>query len=171
MGYSTWKIKLKPKSSFITPIQSDTLFGSMIWALKMIEGEKFIENIIEETKNYNPPFIFSNPIINGNYPIFGELSEEFLDEIDNTKLKKFDRKRIEFYKAIKKKKYISRSIFEELLNGKKLEQIYLEVLEGKRDFSTLEKRKNPRNSRINENFLEEMLNGTTDENKKINFLR
>ena len=49
MGYSTWKIKLKPKSSFITPIQSDTLFGSMIWALKMIEGEKFIENIIEET--------------------------------------------------------------------------------------------------------------------------
>lgn len=168
MGYSTWKIKLKPKSSFITPIQSDTLFGSMIWALKMIEGEKFIENIIEETKNYNPPFIFSNPIINGNYPIFGELSEEFLNEIDNTKLKKFDRKRIEFYKAMKKKKYISRSVFEELLNGKKLEQIYLEVLEGKRDFSTLEKRKNPRNSRINENFLEEMLNGTTDENKKIN---
>ena len=45
MGYSTWKIKLKPKSSFITPIQSDTLFGSMIWALKMIEGEKFIEII------------------------------------------------------------------------------------------------------------------------------
>ena len=168
MGYSTWKIKLKPKSSFITPIQSDTLFGSMIWALKMIEGEKFIENIVEETKNYNPPFIFSNPIINGNYPIFGELSEEFLDEIDNAKLKKFDRKRIEFYKAMKKKKYISRSVFEELLNGKKLEQIYLEVLEGKRDFSTLEKRKNPRNSRINENFLEEMLNGTTDENKKIN---
>ena len=168
MGYSTWKIKLKPKSSFITPIQSDTLFGSMIWALKMIEGEKFIENIVEETKNYKPPFIFSNPIINGNYPIFGELSEEFLDEIDNTKLKKFDRKRIEFYKAIKKKKYISRSVFEELLNGKKLEQIYLEVLEGKRDFSTLEKRKNLRNSRINENFLEEMLNGKTDENKKIN---
>ena len=58
MGYSTWKIKLKPKSSFITPIQSDTLFGSMIWTLKMIEGEKFIENIVEETKNYNPPFIF-----------------------------------------------------------------------------------------------------------------
>ena len=168
MNYSIWKIDLKPKSSFITPIQSDTLFGSMIWALKMIEGEKFIENIVEETKNYNPPFIFSNPIINGNYPIFGELSEEFLDEIDNTKLKKFDRKRIEFYKAMKKKKYISRSVFEELLNGKKLEQIYLEVLEGKRDFSTLEKRKNPRNSRINENFLEEMLNGTTDENKKIN---
>ncbi len=111
MGYSTWKIKLKPKSSFITPIQSDTLFGSMIWALKMIEGEKFIENIVEETKNYNPPFIFSNPIINGNYPIFGELSEEFLDEIDNIKLKKFDRKRIEFYKAMKKKKYISRINF------------------------------------------------------------
>ena len=168
MGYSTWKIKLKPKSSFITPIQSDTLFGSMIWALKMIEGEKFIENIVEETKNYNPPFIFSNPIINGNYPIFGELSEEFLDEIDNAKLKKFDRKRIEFYKAMKKKKYISRSVFEELLNGKKLEQIYLEVLEGKRDFSTLEKRKNPRNSKISEDFLEEILNGKTDENKTIN---
>ena len=168
MNYSIWKIKLKPKSSFLTPIQSDTLFGSMIWALKMIEGEEFIETLVEETKNYNPPFIFSNPIINGNYPIFGELSKEFLNEIDNVKLKEFDRKKIEFYKAIKKKKYISRGVFEELLNGKKLEQIYLDVLEGKRDFSNLEKRKNPRNSKINENFLEEILNGKTDENKTIN---
>ena len=168
MNYNIWKIKLKPKSSFLTPIQSDTLFGSMIWALKMIEGEEFIETLVEETKNYNPPFIFSNPIINGNYPIFGELSKEFLDEIDNVKLKEFDRKKIEFYKAIKKKKYISRGVFEELLNGKKLEQIYLDVLEGKRDFSNLKKRKNPRNSKINENFLEEILNGKTDENKTIN---
>ena len=167
MNYSIWKIKLKPKSSFLTPIQSDTLFGSMIWALKMIEGEEFIETLVEETKNYNPPFIFSNPIINGNYPIFGELSKEFLDEIDNVKLKEFDRKKIEFYKAIKKKKYISRGVFEELLNGKKLEQIYLDVLEGKRDFSNLEKRKNPRNSKISEDFLEEILNGKTDENKTI----
>ena len=168
MNYSIWKIKLKPKSSFITPIQSDTLFGSMIWALKIIEGEEFIEIVVENTKNYQPPFIFSNPIINGNYPIFGELSKKFLDEIDNVKLKNFDRKKIEFYKAIKKKKYISRGVFEELLNGKKLEQIYLDILEGKRDFSTLEKRKNPRNSKINENFLEEILNGKTDENKIIN---
>ena len=168
MNYNVWKIKLKPKSSFLTPIQSDTLFGSMIWALKMMEGEEFIETLVEETKNYNPPFIFSNPIINGNYPIFGELSKEFLDEIDNVKLKEFDRKKIEFYKAIKKKKYISRGVFEELLNGKKLEQIYLDVLEGKRDFSNLEKRKNPRNSKISEDFLEEILNGKTDENKTIN---
>ena len=165
------EIKLKPKSSFLTPIQSDTLFGSMIWALKIIEGEEFIQTLVEETKNYQPPFIFSNPIINGNYPIFGELSKEFLDEIDNVKLKNFDRKKIEFYKAIKKKKYISRGVFEELLNGKKLEQIYLDVLEGKRDFSNLEKRKSPRNPsnpKINENFLEEILNGKTDENKTIN---
>ena len=168
MDYNIWKIKLKTKSSFITPIQSDTLFGIMIWALKIIEGEEFVETLIEDTKNYNPPFIFSNPIINGNYPIFGELSKEFLDEIDNTELKKFDRKRIEFYKALKKKKYIRRNVFEELLKGKKLEQIYLEVLEGKRDFSTLEKRKNPRNSKINESFLEEILNGKTDENKIVN---
>ena len=168
MNYSIWKIKLKPKSSFLTPIQSDTLFGSMIWALKMMEGEEFIETLVEETKNYNPPFIFSNPIINGNYPIFGELSKEFLDEIDNVKLKEFDKKKIEFYKAIKKKKYISRGVFEELLNGKKLEQIYLDVLEEKRDFSNLEKRKNPRNSKISEDFLEEILNGKTDENKTIN---
>ena len=69
---------------------------------------------------------------------------------------------------MKKKKYISRSVFEELLNGKKLEQIYLDVLEGKRDFSNLEKRKNPRNSKISEDFLEEILNGKTDENKTIN---
>lgn len=168
MNYSIWKIDLKPKSSFITPIQSDTLFGTMIWALKMIEGEEFIETLIEETKNYQPPFIFSNPIINGNYPIFGELSKEFLDKIDDVKLKDFDRKKIEFYKALKKKKYISRGVFEELLNGVKLDQIYLDVLEGKRDFSTLEKRKNPRNSEISEDFLEEILNGKTDENSTNN---
>ena len=139
MNYNTWKLKIRPTSSFITPIQSDTLFGSMIWALKIQYGDEFVENIIEKTKNYNPPFIFSNPIINGNYPIFGELSKEFLDEIDYVKFKGFDRKRIEFYKALKKKKYVSKNVFEELLNGKKIEKIYLEVLDGIRDFSTLEK--------------------------------
>lgn len=166
MNYNTWKLKIRPTSSFITPIQSDTLFGSMIWALKIQYGDEFVENIIEKTKNYNPPFIFSNPIINGNYPIFGELSKEFLDEIDYVKFKGFDRKRIEFYKALKKKKYVSKNVFEELLNGKKIEKIYLEVLDGIRDFSTLEKRKIPRNQKITEEFLEDILSGKKDENNK-----
>ena len=168
MNYNTWKLKIRPTSSFITPIQSDTLFGSMIWALKIQYGDEFVENIIEKTKNYNPPFIFSNPIINGNYPIFGELSKEFLDEIDYVKFKGFDRKRIEFYKALKKKKYVSKNVFEELLNGQKIEKIYLEVLDGVRDFSTLEKRKTPRNQKITEEFLEDILSGKKDENNKLN---
>lgn len=168
MSYNTWKLKIRPTSSFITPIQSDTLFGSMIWALKIRYGDEFVENIIEETRNYNPPFIFSNPIINGNYPIFGELSKEFLDEIDNVKFKGFDRKRIEFYKALKKKKYVSKNVFEELLNGQKIEKIYLEVLDGVRDFSTLEKRKTSRNQKITEEFLEDILSGKKDENNKLN---
>ena len=166
MNYNTWKLKIRPTSSFITPIQSDTLFGSMIWALKIRYGDGFVENIIEETRNYNPPFIFSNPIINGNYPIFGGLSNKFLDEIDDVKFKGFDRKRIEFYKALKKKKYVSKNVFEELLNGKKIEKIYLEVLDGVRDFSTLEKRKTPHNQKITEEFLEDILSGKKDENNK-----
>ncbi len=67
---------------------------------------------------------------------------------------------------MKKKKYVSKNVFEELLNGKKIEKIYLEVLDGIRDFSTLEKRKIPRNQKITEEFLEDILSGKKDENNK-----
>ena len=45
MSYKTYKMTIKAKSTFITPIQSDTLFGQMIWAIKYTQNDEMVEKI------------------------------------------------------------------------------------------------------------------------------
>ncbi|RRD40019.1 hypothetical protein EII29_04210 [Leptotrichia sp. OH3620_COT-345] len=163
MTYKIWKITIEPKSSFVTPLQSDTLFGSMIWSLKILFGNEVAEKAVADTKNYNPPFIFSNAIINNQFPIFGKLSEEFYRKIDNEILNGYDVEKIEFYKVIRKKSTVDKKVFGELLNGVKLEQMYFDVLEGKRKLSTLEKTDKKISEGQYRKFLKEMFKENKEE--------
>ncbi len=36
----TYKLTIRPRSSFHTPLQSDTIFGHLLWALRYIEGDE-----------------------------------------------------------------------------------------------------------------------------------
>ncbi|RDY23792.1 hypothetical protein CHF27_006630 [Romboutsia maritimum] len=68
MAYNIYEWKINPKSSFMTKLQSDTIWGHIIWAIRYLEGEEYLENILEQFEDNNSPFIVSNGFISGYLP-------------------------------------------------------------------------------------------------------
>ncbi|MGF6907603.1 type III-A CRISPR-associated RAMP protein Csm4 [Fusobacterium sp. PH5-44] len=58
--YQTYLWKIKPMSSYITPWQSDTIYGHLLWGIKLFYGEDEINATIKEFEEKKPPFIVSN---------------------------------------------------------------------------------------------------------------
>ncbi|MCT4593243.1 MAG: hypothetical protein N4A57_03075 [Anaeromicrobium sp.] len=63
-----YRIKIKPKSSYITPWQSDTIFGSLCWVIANYEGEKVLKEFLQGYRQNNVPFVVSNGFINDLLP-------------------------------------------------------------------------------------------------------
>ncbi len=61
------KITIKPITSFITPFQSDTLFGSFAWAYRYIFGEDALKKLLKDFTT-NPFIVFSDGFIKGFLP-------------------------------------------------------------------------------------------------------
>ncbi len=96
--YKIYRWKIKPLSSFITPWQSDTIYGHIFWALRFLYGEEELKNVIDEFKSFNPPFICSNGFINDYIPYFGSKVVEKNIKNDVKELEKIKRlKRIKEY--------------------------------------------------------------------------
>lgn len=66
--YKEYRLKIKPLSTYITPWQSDTFVGHLFWAIKFIEGDGYLEKLINDSKNLEPPFIFSDGFVEGYLP-------------------------------------------------------------------------------------------------------
>ncbi|WP_319371669.1 type III-A CRISPR-associated RAMP protein Csm4 [uncultured Ilyobacter sp.] len=96
--YKEYRLKIKPLSSYITPWQSDTFVGHIFWAVRYIEGEEYLKELLEESKDLMPPFIFSDGIIGNQLPKpdyppvkrsrLIELGKEYFGENSYTALKK-----------------------------------------------------------------------------------
>ncbi len=56
----TYRLKLKPQSSFLTPWQADTIFGSLCWIMAWRKGADALAKFLDEYKNDNPPFVLSD---------------------------------------------------------------------------------------------------------------
>jgi CRISPR-associated protein Csm4 len=56
----TYRLKLKPKSSFITPWQADTIFGSLCWIMAWRKGAESLTQFLSEYRKGNPCFILSD---------------------------------------------------------------------------------------------------------------
>lgn len=55
----TYRIRLKPRGSFKTPVHADTLFGHLCWIVKWTEGDEALKNLLE-VFGKDPPFILSD---------------------------------------------------------------------------------------------------------------
>jgi CRISPR-associated protein Csm4 len=96
--YKDYRLRIKPLSTFITPWQSDTFVGHLFWAVRYIEGEEYLKGFIKDSKEFKPPFIFSDGIIRGqlpkpDYPTLKrsqliKLGREYFGENSYTALKK-----------------------------------------------------------------------------------
>lgn len=105
----TYKVFIKPKSSSLTPFESDTLFGHICWVIRYIEGEDYLRLFLEEIENGG---IF---LISSGFP-GGYLPKPVLPST----LKKDEQGSIQDHertKKIKKVIFISEKVFEQHKNS------------------------------------------------------
>lgn len=70
--YDIYLWKVKPTSSHMTPWQSDTIYGHMLYAIAMLYGKEEYDKIVEDFINLKSPFIISDGFIDGKLPLFNK---------------------------------------------------------------------------------------------------
>lgn len=80
-----YKVTIKPRSSFNSNLQSDTLFGAFCWTYKYINGESNLEKFLEKCIKDKPQIIFSNAFLKDTLPLPVGIIDEmfFYDEKDS----------------------------------------------------------------------------------------
>jgi len=69
-------VKISPKTNFHTYLHSDTLWGNLVYAYKLLYGEKALENLLENYLKGNIPFVVSSVFpyeIIKNYSVTNQL--------------------------------------------------------------------------------------------------
>jgi CRISPR-associated protein Csm4 len=113
-------VKISPKTNFHTYLHSDTLWGNLVYAYKLLYNETALENLLKNYLEGNNPFVVSSVfpyeiIKNGSNqiiyyfpkPLLGGESIQAESPEDMTIMKEF--------KSIR---FVEQRIFEEYLNGK-----------------------------------------------------
>ncbi|MEO2069680.1 MAG: type III-A CRISPR-associated RAMP protein Csm4 [Desulfurobacteriaceae bacterium] len=119
----TVKITVKPETSFITPLQSDTIFGEFCWQYRYRYGKERLEELLG---NYdeNPFIIFSDGFPKGFFPIPKfPMKKNPLEDGDS-----------EIYAALKKFKkvrFISEKLFKNFKSMDELFELFLNEWEKK----------------------------------------
>lgn len=111
-------VYLQPKTPFSKAIpRSDTLFGAICWAIRLIYGETHLNKLLEKFQENVAPFIVSSL-----FP-YAETSkgEKILffprPLLPPSKLKLSSKEDYDKLKKIKKAKYVSQKVFEDVLDG------------------------------------------------------
>ncbi len=65
----TYRLIIEPISSFRTPLQSDTIFGHLLWALRYTEGEKELVHFLGRYQNGVPPLLVSAGFPQDSLPV------------------------------------------------------------------------------------------------------
>ena len=113
--YDIYLWKVRPTSSHMTPWQSDTIYGHMLYAIAMLYGKEEYDKVVEDFIKLKSPFIVSDGFINGKLPLFNKSiinreDTEFFSKIVNKDLIET----VKYLKKINKIKNISMEEFNKL---------------------------------------------------------
>lgn len=113
--YQTYCLKIKPISSYMTPWQSDTIYGHLFWGISLIYGDEEIEKTIKEFKSGNPSFIVSDGFLGNRLPIINKeiISSEEIEKIAKDEKRKMIDVASEI-KKLRKVEYVNLEIFNKL---------------------------------------------------------
>jgi CRISPR-associated protein Csm4 len=137
---STFAVYLIPKSSYASPIGSDTLFGAFCWALRELKGAGALESVLNgfaaTAGTLQPPFVLSSAFPFLRYgkekirfyakPLVPEPSRAQLDDLAREKSKRrtdlgsLQRAMVEAVqrtKRLKKATFVSEKIFNQFILG------------------------------------------------------
>lgn len=95
--HPTYKIIIEPKSSTITPFQSDTLFGQICWSMLRQEGPEYLQMFLEDIRG-GMQFLISSAMPQGHLPRPILPPRILEDEQSNRYVKAKDFKKIAYLK-------------------------------------------------------------------------
>lgn len=92
-----YKVSIKLKSAFVTPLKGDTIWGHIVWGIANHEGEQAVEKFLAEEKSAMPSLIVSSTFPKGTickpFPKHEDrkprLSTEEYSQIKKIKKEKF----------------------------------------------------------------------------------
>lgn len=87
---NTYKLTLKLKSSLVTPLQADTIWGHICWGIKYNESEKKLVDFLNQYRE-EPPLILSNAFPKGTFPkplIKRKYTNDVMDLLNYSIIKK-----------------------------------------------------------------------------------
>ena len=113
--YDIYLWKIKPTSSHMTPWQSDTIYGHMLYAVSMFYGREEYDKIVNEFIELKSPFIVSDGFINERLPLFNKTQVNRSDtEFFSKEINKDLIETVKLLKKINKIKNISVDEFNKL---------------------------------------------------------
>ena len=132
----TYAVYLRPKGSLVSPIHSDTLFGALCWAIRVMYGVRPLEEMLA-VFNERPKFILSSafPCLRSGdrlvrffpKPQLPELQSGVIEELAKEKAKTDDTSSLAFKRAVvtileklktlKNASYVSETLFREMVLG------------------------------------------------------
>lgn len=64
----SYRFLLEPLSPWCTPWQADTIFGSLCWELRKLEGEDALKRFLQRFQSSEPAFVLSDALPEGWFP-------------------------------------------------------------------------------------------------------
>jgi CRISPR-associated protein Csm4 len=130
----TYQVALKPVSAITSIPASDTLFGAICWGIRLLYGEKRLEEMLTAFAQGEPSFLVSSsfPVSASKIRFFPKPKSRKLppsSSEDISKLIKSDSEKkalfetLKQYKAFSKAVYLSEGLFTDLLLGKANEEV------------------------------------------------
>lgn len=113
-----YRIGIKMLSGSRTPMHSDTLFGSICWAVLYLEGEDRLKLLLQNCKENKPAFIFSNGFPRGFLPrpAGGNYTTGFSETSSKSEIMDY----MKTAKKIKKISYIPLDDIQKIILGEKI---------------------------------------------------
>lgn len=103
----TYRLKIEIKSTFLTPWQADTIFGSLCWIIAWRKGEDGLRQFLDEYREGTPPFILSDGLPGDLLPapahlaLSGERAKDYEEFREGKELKKIEWLDPETFKAVR----------------------------------------------------------------------
>jgi CRISPR-associated protein Csm4 len=134
----SYTLKIEPISPFLTPLESDTLFGHICWALEYLggfTGSKNLTNFLEEFDKQNPPLIMTNAFPAGYlpFPLLPPFTNEEKVDLRDRYIEKGKGDEfgfIQWLKELSRQEYIALDTFFQYRHAFSKYDLYAAVLEG-----------------------------------------
>lgn len=138
MSYRLFRQTIQPQSAFLTPLQSDTLFGHLMWALRYSEGEKELVKVLELCRSGPPPLLISGGMPQGYLPmpVVPSLSREerltLVEELWGSGSAANQRVAVELFREAAHRAWLSLDLWQKLVNGLSPRALFKLLLEEER---------------------------------------